>query len=73
MLLKKREKKLKARLIHCNKKIIVYSRNTINAYFFFSHEWWVSLIKFMVGPTIHVRGGSMHLFLYYYNYLMKML
>ena len=21
------------------------------------HKWWVLLIKFMVGPTIHVRWG----------------
>ena len=39
-------------------EIIVYSRSTINACSLLSHEWWVSLIKFMVGPTIHVRGGS---------------
>ena len=43
------------------REIIVYSRSTINAYSFLSHEWWVLLIKFMVGPTIHVRGGSTHL------------
>ena len=43
------------------REIIVYSRSTINAYSFLSHEWWVSLIKFMVGPTIHMRGGSTHL------------
>ena len=42
-------------------EIIVYSRNTINAYSLLSHEWWVPLIKFIVGPTIYVRGGSMHL------------
>ena len=36
-------------------EIIVYSRSTINAYSLLSHEWWVPLIKFMVGPTIHVR------------------
>ena len=44
-----------------SKEIIVYSQSTINAYFLFSHEWWVTLIKFVVGPTIHVRGGSTHL------------
>ena len=42
-------------------KIIVYSRSTINTYSLLSHEWWVLLIKFMVGSTIYVRGGSMHL------------
>ena len=42
-------------------EIIVYSRSTINAYSLFSHEWWVSLIKFMVGPIIHVREESTHL------------
>ena len=42
-------------------EIIVYSRNTINACSLLSHEWWVPLIKFMVGPTIYVRGGSKHL------------
>ena len=35
----------------------MYSRSTINAYSLISHEWWVPLIKFMVRPTIHVRGG----------------
>ena len=35
--------------------------NTINAYSFLSHGWWVPLIKFMVGPTIYVRGMSTHL------------
>ena len=43
------------------REIIVYSRSTINAYSLLSHEWWVPLIKFMVGPTIHMRGGSTHL------------
>ena len=42
-------------------EIIVYSWSTINTYSLFSHEWWVPLIKFMVRPTIYVRGGSMHL------------
>ena len=42
-------------------EIIVYSRNTINTYFLFSYEWWVPLIKFMVGLTIHVRRGSTYL------------
>ena len=36
-------------------EIIVYSRNTINVYFLLSHEWWVPLIKFMLGLTIYVR------------------
>ena len=43
------------------REIIVYSQNTINAYFLLSNEWWVPLIKFMVGPIIHVRGGTTHL------------
>ena len=42
-------------------EIIVYSRSTINAYSLLSHEWWVPLIKFMMEPTIHVRGENMHL------------
>ena len=42
-------------------KIIVYSRSIINACSFLSHEWWVPLIKFMVGPTIYVRRRSTHL------------
>ena len=42
-------------------EIIVYSRSTINAYSLISHEWWVPLIKFIVEPTIHVRGESIHL------------
>ena len=42
-------------------EIIVYFRSTINAYFLFSHEWWVPLIKFMMGPLIYVRGGNTHL------------
>ena len=29
-------------------EIIVYSRSTINTYSLLSHEWWVSLTKFMV-------------------------
>ena len=43
--------------IYIYREIIVYSRSTINAYSLLSHEWWVPLIKFMVGPTIHVREG----------------
>ena len=43
------------------REIIVYSQSTINVCSLISHEWWVPLIKFMVGPTIHVRGGSTHL------------
>ena len=42
-------------------EIIVYFRSTINACSLLSHEWWVPLIKFMVGPTIYVRGGSTYL------------
>ena len=42
-------------------EIIVYSWSTINVYSLLSHEWWIPLIKFMVGPTIHVREGSTHL------------
>ena len=42
-------------------KIIVYFRNTINAYSLLSHVWWVPLIKFMMRPIIHVRGGSIRL------------
>ena len=38
------------------REIIVYSRSTINACSLLSHEWWVPLIKFMVGPIIHVRA-----------------
>ena len=45
----------------CWREIIVYSRSTINACSLLSHEWWILLIKFMVGPTIHVRRGSTHL------------
>ena len=43
------------------REIIVYSWNTINAYFLFLHEWWVTTNKFVVKPTIHVRGGTIHL------------
>ena len=43
-------------------EIIVYFQSIINAYSLLLHEWWVTLIKFMVGPlTIHVKGGSTHL------------
>ena len=49
-------------LIHDGRgEIIVYSQYTINACTFLSHKWWVPLIKFMVGSTIYVRGGSTHL------------
>ena len=42
-------------LYGCNfREIIVYFRSIINAYSLISHEWWVPLIKFMVGLTIHV-------------------
>ena len=43
------------------REIIVYSQSTINAYSLLSHGWWVPLIKFMMGPTIHVRERSMYL------------
>ena len=36
-------------------EIIIYFRSTINMYSLIPHEWWVTLIKFMVRPTIHVR------------------
>ena len=49
------------KVITKNREIIVYSRNTINVYSLLSHEWWIPLIKFMVGPTIYVRGGNTHL------------
>ena len=39
------------------RKIIVYSWSTINVYSLISHEWWVSLIIFMVRLTIYVRWG----------------
>ena len=43
-------------------EIIVYFQSIINAYSLLLHEWWVTLIKFMVDPlTIHVKGGSTHL------------
>ena len=45
------------KLILYFREIIVYSRSTINAYSFLSHEWWTPLIKFIVELTIHVRGG----------------
>ena len=45
----------------------MYSRSTINAYSLISHEWWVLLIKFMVEPTIYVRGESAHLW-YAFNH-----
>ena len=32
-------------------------QSIINAYSLLSHEWWVPLIKFMVGPSIYVREG----------------
>ena len=48
-------------VVFSSRKIIVYSRSTINTYSLLSHKWWVPLIKFMVGPTIHVREVSMHL------------
>ena len=49
------------RKIREEREIIVYSRSTINVCSLLSHEWWTPLIKFMVGPTIHVRGMSTHL------------
>ena len=47
--------------IYCRGKIIVYFRSIINAYFFFLYEQWVSLIKFMVKFTIHVREKDTYL------------
>jgi hypothetical protein len=44
---------------------ILVLRSTINVYSLFSHEWWVSLIKFMVGLTINVREGSTQLFVFW--------
>ena len=44
-----------------NQKIIVYSRCTINMCSLISHKWWVLPIKLMMGPIIHVKGGSTHL------------
>ena len=48
-------------VVFSSRKIIVYFWSIINAYSLLSHKWWVSLIKFIVGPTIHVREGSIHL------------
>ena len=42
-------------------EIILYSQSTINAYSLLSHKLWVPLIKFMMRPTIHVRGKTTHL------------
>ena len=39
------------------REIIVYSRSTINTYFFFLHKWWIPLIKFMMGLTFMWKGG----------------
>ena len=41
--------------------IILYSKSTLNAYSLLSQKLWVPLIKFMMGPTTSVRGGSIHL------------
>ena len=38
-------------------EIIVYYRSTINTYSLLSYEWWVLLIKYMVGPSINVKWG----------------
>ena len=43
------------------REIIVYFRSIINVYSLLSYEWWVPLIKFMMKPTIHVRGRSTYL------------
>ena len=43
------------------REIIMYPRSIINAYYLLLHEWRVLLIKFMMGLTIYVRGGSTHL------------
>ena len=48
------------RVYECG-EIIVYSWSTINAYSLLSHEWWIPLIKFMMGPIIYVRGRNTHL------------
>ena len=40
--------------------IILYSRSVLNVYFFLLQKSWISLIKFIVGPTTSVRGGSTH-------------
>ena len=42
-------------------EIFVYSRSIINAYSLLSHKWWVPLINFMVGLTIHVREWTTYL------------
>jgi hypothetical protein len=44
-----------------NGVIIRYYGSTLNAYSLLSQKLWVPLIKFMMGPTIFVRGGSIHL------------
>ena len=41
--------------------IIEYSMITLNIYFFLSYKWWVSLIKYMMGPITYVRWGNTHL------------
>ena len=43
------------------REIIVYYRSTINTYSLLSYEWWVLLIKYMVGPSINVKWGITHL------------
>ena len=43
------------------REIIVYSWNIINAYSLISHEWWISLIKFMMKFAIHIREWSRYL------------
>ena len=37
------------------------SESILNAYSHFLQKLWVSLIKFLVGPTTSVRRGSTHL------------
>ena len=48
-------------LVKSFREIIAYSWSTINAYSLLSYEWWVPLIKFMVGHTIHIREENTHL------------
>ena len=56
-----KETKLSPQFPSLQREIIMYFYSTINAYFHFSPEWWVILIKFMMEPTIHV-GGGLHIY-----------
>ena len=49
-------------LVTFTREIIVYFQSTINTYSLLSHEWRVLLIKLIVGPTIHVREWSIHIY-----------